>query len=365
MIEENNVELSLSEFFNKRFPQAEVNNSNRFSFYNSSNEEYEAIKNGVGIRNISFKSFIALAGKDVLDFLHRVSTNDVLNLNVNQNVNTIFTNEKGRIIDRTKLIRFEDKFLLIGNYDAQAKLYRWIERYIITEDIKLFNASGNYVLLEILGPQTNSYLTLICGKEIDKLNERNLIEVNYNDMVFYIFKYKDVNDIIKYWMLGEKTIAEKLIDNLLSQNSIFDIKMIGEDAYNLFRVEHCIPEYPNELNDLFNPHEINLISEISLSKGCYIGQEVIARLDTYDKVQRLLTLVTCDSNIDIHEPLPILDTNNNEVGYLTSFVKSEQLNKYIGLALLKKSYSDKNTELIVRNGQNDYNLKIMNLPAQK
>ena len=61
---------------------------------------------------------------------------------------------------------------------------------------------------------------------------------------------------------------------------------LEKKAYEIFRIKNGIPKFPNELNDEFNPHEVNLSCDVSPDKGCYIGQEVIARLQTYDKVQK-------------------------------------------------------------------------------
>ena len=92
---------------------------------------------------------------------------------------------------------------------------------------------------------------------------------------------------------------------------------------------------PNELNDSVNPHEAGLLSEISFSKGCYIGQEVIARLDTYDKVQRKLKGIIIEGDCDCQSGMNLYDTTENEVGLITSITKSELIKKKIGLAYVK------------------------------
>ena len=138
--------------------------------YTSYDEESNSVKYGVGIYNRSESAVLKLTGNDVLDFLQRISTNDVVNLDPYHYVITLFTNEKGRLIDRTVLLRIEERFYLIGSKRNDAALFRWLDRYIITEDVKIENLTNDYLILDVIGPQAESYLTLICGKEVDDLD---------------------------------------------------------------------------------------------------------------------------------------------------------------------------------------------------
>mgnify|MGYP005848111543 CR=1 FL=1 len=327
---------SKKDFLSQYFPSYMLDNQNKVACYSSWEEEYFILHNGVGLRDISYKSIYKLIGKDVLDFIHRISTNSIRNLSAFEKANTLFLNDKGKIIDRTMLLSYGDYYLLLGSEFHKNKLYRWLDRFIINEDIEIVDQNSNYSVFEILGPQTESYLTMICGRELDKLTNNNFINFSYEDVDFQLLKYSEPSGLIKYWLLSESKNYEEIIKIFLSQKSVFDFGLVGNEAYEVFRIENMIPKAPNELTDNFNPHDLNLVHEVDFSKGCYIGQEVIARQDTYNKIQFSLSKIVLEENII---PIPFeLEENGQLICRISSLAKSPKYNKYVGLSLLRKSH---------------------------
>ena len=113
--------------------------------------------------------------------------------------------------------------------------------------------------------------------------------------------------------------------------------------------------FPNEINDLTNPYEVELISNVSFTKGCYIGQEVIARLDTYDKIQRQLIILSSNEFSDNLQP-DIYDAEQNVVGQFTSL--SSFSKSIFGLALVKKKSISNQVQLFAVNSGKMTELEI-------
>ena len=107
----------------------------------------------------------------------------------------------------------------------------------------------------------------------------------------------------------------------------------NQDDLNEIRIRKLVPASPNEINSQMNPLEVNLTHLVSFKKGCYVGQEVIARLDTYDKVQQRLCAFTLTA-LPKTLPAPILNADQ-EVGTLTSSVYCRSNHSVIGLGFLK------------------------------
>ena len=369
MYQEEYSVLNVTEILKNKFKNCVCDNSSiSIKVINNFKEEYNSLRYGVGIR-IFNPVIVQLKGKDTLDFLHRISTNDLKNLEAFEKRNTLFLNEKGRLINRTTLLNMNDYFLLIVFHDNTKKLLNWINKYIITEDIETVDVSSSYVLAEIIGPQSESYLTMILNEPFNSVNElinslngNKIITVSNDNFKYDLFLHKEINGLNIYKILLEKKYLENFIDYVLENKSIFDLNFVGEDAYQVFRVEMGIPE-ESEINLNFNPHEINLLNEISFTKGCYIGQEVVARLETYDKVQRKLCGVIFDDDENIL-PGEITDSDGEDAGIITSVVNSELLNKKIGLAVIRKKLLDKENLECVLN-QKKINLKIATLPFER
>ena len=320
----------LLKYFKNKFIDISVNENNLIDSYSSLEEELNSVKYGVGIYNRSESAVIKLKGKDVLDFLQRISTNDVAKLLPSHYVSTLFTNEKGRLIDRTILVSTEDYYVLIGSKGNDNVLFRWINKYIITEDVNPENHTGNYLILDVIGPQAESYLTLICGKEVDDLDKNQLHQIEIDNTSSYLLK---------------KTTASGL-------------SMVGEKAFDYYRVINQVPKYPNEINDNFNPHEAGLMHDVNENKGCYIGQEVVARLDTYDKVQKRLKKVKINGLKDSTLPLELYHKDDEQIGILTTSVKVFENNHHEGLAFIKKSFQDKGCIEDVKSSSGDDKIKL-------
>ncbi len=306
-------------------------------------EEYLALKNGVGIKICYLYNKLSLKGNDVFDYLNRISTNSVLHLKEYEHINTLFTNEKGKLIDRTTLIRLNGYSLLIGGFLADKKLRTWIDRYIINEDIIIDDVTDNVMLFELIGKQTESYLGLLIDESFDTLNNKNVLRCAVEGVEFLVLKRNEINGFNKYWIIFESNDFKTAYDLFMNNKSFFDVKFVGEDAYNVFRVENGIPATPNEISYRVNPHEIKILDDVNFKKGCYIGQEVIARLDTYDKVQRGLTGILFENGINldgITDEMKLLNAEKKEVGFITSLVKSPIYNKYAALGYVKKDYME-------------------------
>ncbi|MBI5731548.1 MAG: hypothetical protein HY963_10490 [Ignavibacteriales bacterium] len=347
MFQENNNLLTIAEYFAKKFPNSKKEGNSVRYFY-SDHDEYKSLKNGIGIRIKLNSTIIEMTGKDVLDFLHRVSTNTIKDLKLFEKKNTLFLNEKGRFISRSTLLNLENNFYLIGNSDYDTRLFSWVNKFIISEDIITRDVSDNFVVLELIGKQCNSFLTMLVGEEIDSV-DMNLVRVSEIDgFRFIFFAEQNFNGSNIYKILIDKEKCIDFLEYLSSIKSVFDLSVVGENAYDVFRIENCIPSYPNEINDLTNPHEVNLINEISFKKGCYIGQEIIARLDTYDKVQRKLVRITINEPLNIITPLMIIDEAGNEWGELTTVSSPKLVDPQIGLALIKKKVLSDHTVLFIK-----------------
>jgi len=168
-----------------------------------------------------------------------------------------------------------------------------------------------------------------------------------------------------YWLLSDNFNGKKMISFINDIKGPFDFNFVGEDAWNLYRIEQGIPVAPYEINDKFNPHELNLLDMVSFTKGCYIGQEVIARLRTYDKVQKQLFGVVFDVQPDRDEQFTLYDDVENEVGYVTSTAFSYKLKKYIGLGIIRNSFLQDGFQLIAKNPSKTVKVTLHSLPFRK
>lgn len=331
--------------------------------YSDVDEELNTLNTGVGLRNVSHMGIMELKGADVLDFLHRVTTNGLKDLKKEQVTQTIFTTEKGRIIDVVEILNFETHQLMICSPIHKPKLKSWIDKYTISDDVKVIDTENKYSIIDVLGPQANSFLMFVCGGMINNIPENSFKIVNTEGLLFFVVRLNFGKE--QFRIIADNENAKGLVKFISENKGPYEVNFIGEDAYEIYRVKAGVPKAPNELNDDYNPHEAKLKTLISFTKGCYIGQEVIARLDTYDKVQYSLTGVKLNSENHELSSRTLFDEDGKEAGEITSVVFAPKLNRNIGLAYVRKAYDKEGTQLFSLNSNGKVPVTIVNLPFKR
>ena len=366
MFELTNTNSDMLSFFLSLGAKTElINDVTHIKNYSSLDKEVYSLNNGVALKFMNTSSIIELKGTDSLDFLHRISTNSMKNLNKEEVKKTIFTSEKGRIIGVSTVMNFESYILLITGIYSKQKTMSWLNKYIIGDDVKLSDASHRFNLLEIVGPQSESFLSLFVGDAVNAVSDNSFKVVSADGILFFLAKLIDENGLRKYWILAEQENAKKLITNMVENKGPFDFNLIGEDAYNVYKIENGIASDPTELNDFYNPHEAKIINLVDFKKGCYIGQEVIARLDTYDKVQKHLVGLCFPEAVETNEKFTLLDDEKNEVGIVTSMAYSPKIKKNIALGYLKRSLAVQGMKVTAKNDTKTMEVMVHELPFKK
>ena len=350
----------------KGFDVATIDGYKVINKYSSIENEINSLYSGVGLRNISHYGIIELKGKDVLDFLHRISTNTIIGLTKAQTKITLFTSDKGRIIGMGRLINFEDYQLFVCDRESKSKVMSWIGKYIITDDVQVNDANEKYNLLELMGPQADSFIQLICGNVVNEIEPNTFKIIQTEDLLFFLIKLLDDRGGNKFWLLADTANSKRLINSMLEYDGPYEFNLVGENAYNEYRIEQGIPVTPNELNDNYNPHEAKLMSLVDTTKGCYIGQEVIERIETYNKVQKYLCGVEFDGELFGEEQFTLHSEDGTEVGTVTSSVNSLKLDIPIGLAFIRRAFAKEGTKLSAKssNGKT-ISVTVCDLPFVK
>jgi folate-binding protein YgfZ len=306
--------------------------------YGNIGTELDAITMNVALLDRSYLGKIAVSGKDALDILNRISTNDLQYLAVGTMCDTVFASPKGRLIDFCRVINSGDDLILIGSFFKVDHLIDWINRFIILEDATVKDVSDDYLWLTLIGPHSKMFLGHLTHKSVTGNEEALWLEVkgkNFPVLKNSNFKYPAYN------FFFSNSDAESIIPVILDHLNTFKGNLIGDIAFQAIRVESGMPDWGTEITQDYNPHEARLTHAISFTKGCYTGQEVIARLDTYDKVQKYLMIVELSEKISQLPPLEVF-IDEEQVGHLTSYTYNPISKKSLGLAYIKKMYTTEN-----------------------
>jgi folate-binding protein YgfZ len=277
-----------------------------------------AAKQGVAICDRTHWGRLEISGQDRLRFLHNQSTNNFNILQAGQGCETVFVTSTARTIDLATAILTEDKIIVIVSPNRRQKLLELLDRYIFPMD---------KVELKDL---TNSTATFgLVGSESIKLLEKMGIATLENQEIFshQLTEIQPIKEQIRvvvgsglatsgYTLICDANIAASLWSELVKNGAI----PAGEQVWERLRIEAGRPATDFELTDEYNPLEARLLHTISYQKGCYIGQETIARLNTYKGVKQELWGLRLSGDAEVGATVTM---GEEKVGKLTSFTVTD------------------------------------------
>lgn len=358
-------QLERVEIYKEIFSNLSINHNQRILSFNDLRNEYQTFYKSAVVFDSSHSPIFTIKGKDVLDFFNRISTNDFSEMDEFSSITSLLLNEKGRIIDKIKLLNLKDEYLLIGSPDNFEKIFRWIQRYILSDDVSMQPAQDYYLYFKIMGNKSESFFTLLFGDQLKDLEERKIYKYFGNTFSCFVVKDCVLENLIGYEIICESKFAESIIKYFYSNLNVFNCSFLGTNAFEIIRIEQGEPVFPNEINDSYNPYEVNLIKHVSFTKGCYIGQEVIARLDTYDKVRRNFSGFEVLDNLQVLSDTNIYNIEGSIVGELTSYVYSPKLERTIALGVISKKFCEENNDLLLNLNENKIKISLVKLPFIK
>jgi len=282
--------------------------------------------------------FIAVKGKDSIDLLDRLTTNDLKSLKSMEHAYSLLVSPKGRMIEMLSVLNLEGQIILGCSADSLNKVLEWIDFYTFGEEVEIILDQKDYQSkIMIMGENSISFINFIFGIDMS-LSEGKSMFIALNKQHYGRIKLLIVNK--NYFDFGHYEIYASREDvdyvlKLFKQNrrNFKFVDYLNDDKFNNYRIVNNLAGYPTEINENYNPLEAGLKKYINFSKGCYIGQEVIARLDTYSKVKNRLVLIKSDTEVDSE-----LINKDKHIGNITSYTSPDFYNGDYKLAYIRKSF---------------------------
>ncbi len=284
--------------------------------FSSAQEEYVAAKKGAVLVDRSYIGRLKMTGEDALDLLNRLSTNDLSQLPVGLGLTTVLTTSKGRIVDLLTIYSIADGILILTSPQNRQKVIAWIDQYTFAEEVTLEDITEALSTLSIFGPNASKVLNNVRVLKAEELAPHHGTTHSVAGIDVYVAR-EDPRWGQAYNILVPSDHVSDIWDEILNVGDETRPIPMGASAYEIMRIEAGVPSYGTELSEDVNPLEAGLNSSISFTKGCYVGQEVVARLNTYKKVKRLLAKIRFEEGLCLRPNAP-LSVDGKEVGVITS-----------------------------------------------
>jgi folate-binding protein YgfZ len=308
-------------------------------------EKYNLIRNGA----IGFieqkRGLIEVSGKEAVQFLNGMITNDVAKLESGRWMLAAFPNAQGRLLAVVRVLRIDDKFLFETEAAMHEKVFQNLFRFTFAGDFFVEDLSEKYSFFSFYGNDFSNF-------DFPLPSENEIIGKSFGDESGFIIKHFRANGLE---LILPASSREDFINELKKSNAV----EILDELFETLRIENGIPKYGVDMDETTIVPELSLEGLISYNKGCYIGQEIIARIYFRGHVAKQLTgLIFEDASAEIKPSDEIKTSDGKNAGRITSVAFSPKLEKTIALAFVRYDYLAEETVLKV----NDLTAKVKTLP---
>ncbi len=319
--------------------------------------EYVAACKTIALFDLTDRTSIELRGDDRQSFLHNFCTNDIKRLSPGEGCEAFLTNIKGRILGHIIVSATNEALWLDSEPGTADFIVSHLSKYVITEDVEIADRSAEYAPLFLVGPRAEAWLSAqiegftlppLCGAATGSLASADVMirRVDFTGQPGFeiIAATEDAADV---W-------------NAITGTGV---PPAGFEAFEALRIEAGFPRYGIDLTDDNIAQEAGRTAQaISFTKGCYLGQEPIARLDALGHVNRVLTRLTLREGAAPPSGTEVCAADGKPVGHITSAILSPGMNCPVALALLKAAALSSEATLTVNGSPATMNLSATAAP---
>ncbi len=312
-------------------------------------EAIQAVSQGVALVDRCHWGRLQVSDQDRLAFLHNQSTNNFQLLKPGQGCDTVFVTATARVIDLASAYVTEDAVVLLVSPNRRQKLLEWLDRFIFFGDrVQVADITGTTAAFSLIGPASR--------KVLQQLNAGGIIGAPYGSHDLCNINGVEARVAVGsglategYTLITATDQAAALWSTLVETGAL----TLGERGWEQLRITQGRPKPDQELTEDYNPLEASLWQTISFDKGCYIGQETIARLNTYKGVKQQLWGVHLSQPA---EPGTAVTVAGTKVGTLTSFTETAE--GLFGLAYVRTKAGGEGLEVGIGESQG----RLVDLP---
>jgi len=313
--------------------------------YAGINSEHEAVRNSVGVFDVSHMGEFILKGERALDLIQRVSANDASKLFDGKIQYTYLPNETGGIVDDFLVYRIDEKtYLLVVNASNIEKDWKWISKFN-TEGVEMIDISDRTSLLAIQGPKSIDILQKLTDIDLSALDYYSFQKGVFAGIKNVLISATGYTGAGGFEIYFENTNAKRIWDAIFEAGKEYGITPIGLGARDTLRLEMGFCLYGNDIDETTSPLEAGLGWITKFTKS-FTNSENLKKEKEAGAANKLVGFELLERGIPRHD-YEIQDSSGANIGRVTSGTQSPTLQKPIGLGYVKKEFGKVGTEIFI------------------
>lgn len=314
--------------------------------YSSDIEEHLAVREGVGIFDVSHMGEFYLKGEKALELIQRVSANDASVLYNGKAQYSYLPNKTGGVVDDLLVYRIDnDEYMLVVNASNIEKDWAWIQQHN-TYGVEMENWSDNICLFAVQGPKATATLQKLTNIPLDNVEYYTFTKGTFAGCPDVILSATGYTGAGGFELYVPKAHAEEIWNKIMEAGSEFDIKPIGLGARDTLRLEMGYCLYGNDITDTTSPLEAGLGWVTKFTKP-FVNSEALQAEKATGVKRKLIALEMIDRGIP-RSHYEICDAQGNSIGEITSGTMSPSLKVGIAMGYVATEFSKTGTEIYIK-----------------
>jgi len=311
--------------------------------FGDTREEHRALTEGAALLDYSMQALLEVRGEDRVAFLHHLLSQDIKRLQPGQGCRAALLSPEARIVASMLVLAEADACWLLCDAERAAPLTTTLERYLFGERVRITNHERRFATLAIQGRESVTVLSGL-GWTIPQADESHAMAI-WDGHPLRLVRHALIGDTGAL-LLIDAAAAERLWRDM-QRRAGPRLRLAGWDAYNIARLEAGIPWFGIDVDTGHLLPETGMERRLaSDTKGCYVGQEIVARVATYGSPSRRLRGLVLAAG-EAPAPGTLVRFQGEDAGRITSSCRSLVLNTPIALAMLKRAAYELGTRVEV------------------
>ncbi len=332
--------------------------------YGNPQAEYEALHTSAGLADLSSRGSVIVRGDDRITWLQSIISQDILPLQPGQGRYSVFMDHKGKILSYFRVLIRPEEVVIEDVGEVGEQTHAAFRKFLLYgTKAKMAKNIESQGLLLLSGPKAAEILEAAFGLDVENLASLQSLPFSFEKSNGFLTRTEETG-LPDFELFVPLEVLPSVWAHLLKTGEPEGLKPIGRMTLETTRIEAGLPRLGPDINDRIVPPEANLEGiAFSLSKGCYPGQEVVARMDTYGSVKRrLVGLVVEGTAEDSPEVGGKLFSGTREVGWVASSTFSPLLQKPIALGFPLRDFTNPDTQLEIEIQARRVPARVSSLP---
>lgn len=307
-------------------------------------EQHRAVREGAGLRDRSDLGKAEVEGRDRASFLQGMLSNDVKALGPGQGCAAAFLDAQGKVMALLRVYAMADRLLLELPPRLTEKTLQLLDKYLISEKVSFESKDEAYAVLSLQGPRAQPLLEGLAGESLQAAPHAHS-EVALGGIKARVIQRSEFGAVPGFFLWVGSDDGAALTRALLEAGAV----TVNDDAAEVLRVEGGEPVYGIDVDDTVLLPELRRDDLVSYTKGCYIGQELVARVKYRGHVNRALAGLRLEGDT-VPPPGTRVMAEGKEIGRVTSSARSLALGVPIALGYLRREHLEPGAQVTVGSG---------------